>query len=511
MSSFGNITRIFIAMWSASNIAGVASSLAHKYVHNRRHIYKSLVVGVIVSIFVMTMSYLGHFREQQVMVTHVFQTLFGKQEAEEVALVLISPWEYQQEFGGVSPLDKDKLATFVRYLVSAKVRAIGLDFDIQSSESCQDNLLESLEYAKEHGVPVVLAESSQVTLPADIGCQRGSRNYQDPNPYGPHHKLPELDYPAVSNDVGLPDWLAKKNYILHGPAQSYRDKDMVWRRASAYFFEINTKKKDGIGPDCARIRPSFALALAAASRGVTQEALVSQLKTACRKNQLHQLEIDCPKTGLEAEAGREPTANPCSPLRVRTDSKGFITPTFIGNYEHFRYVTCMSDLASGFSDSQEVRNGQNGGPGVFGKNHFLYDKVVLVGGTYDGQDFHLTPVGTMSGVEVWANVVESLLSGTTVAHVSHWLAFALEIVLGAVVAVVFGVTSRGMATVICLAGLIPLVVLASLLVFHINQQWLDFLPTTFGVMLHNWVVEKDETLRSWRKRRQGRKAGETSN
>ena len=73
------------------------------------------------------------------------------------------------------------------------------------------------------------------------------------------------------------------------------------------------------------------------------------------------------------------------------------------------------------------------------KNNFLdgqvfKDRVVLIGNvTPHGQDFHVTPVGRMSGVQVHAQVLASTLNKQFLSYVPRWLE-VLAILLGALIA-----------------------------------------------------------------------------
>ena len=57
----------------------------------------------------------------------------------------------------------------------------------------------------------------------------------------------------------------------------------------------------------------------------------------------------------------------------------------------------------------------------------IRDKIVLLGGSYAGQDRHETPIGQLTGLEVMANVVETELAGGGEKPPSRWVIFLLEL------------------------------------------------------------------------------------
>jgi CHASE2 domain-containing sensor protein len=123
------------------------------------------------------------------------------------------------------------------------------------------------------------------------------------------------------------------------------------------------------------------------------------------------------------------------------------------------------------------------------------DKIVIIGGTFDKKDFYLTPIGRMSGMEILANITQSIISGSLITPTSFWKAFAIQVVLGIAVALIFILFSRFWATVICLLALIPGVAVASILSFSPSHYWFDFVPTIGGVMLYGRIIKGEEVFK----------------
>jgi CHASE2 domain-containing sensor protein len=169
-----------------------------------------------------------------------------------------------------------------------------------------------------------------------------------------------------------------------------------------------------------------------------------------------------------------------------------LIPNFIGNYEYFDREVNLKGLLEEYGSSKaEI-------------NTIFRDKIVIVGGTFDKKDFYLTPVGRMAGMEILANITQSIISGSLITPTSFWKAFITEGILGIAVALIFILFSRLWATLICLLALIPAVAIASLLSFSSSHYWFDFVPTIGGVMLYGQIIEAEQVLKKIRNKLQTR-------
>jgi CHASE2 domain-containing sensor protein len=158
-------------------------------------------------------------------------------------------------------------------------------------------------------------------------------------------------------------------------------------------------------------------------------------------------------------------------------------PNFIGNYEYFNREINLRRLL------EEYRSIEVEGETIF------KDKIVIIGGTFDRTDFHMTPVGRMSGMEILANITQSIINGSLITPTSFWKAFVIQVILGIVVAFIFILLSRFWATLICLLALIPGVAVASILSFSSSHYWFDFVPTIAGVMFYGRIRKAEEVVR----------------
>jgi len=106
----------------------------------------------------------------------------------------------------------------------------------------------------------------------------------------------------------------------------------------------------------------------------------------------------------------------------------------------------------------------------------LRGRIVLIGGTFtDGRDVHRTPYGFMPGVEIQANIVHMLVTGSLV-RPAGWLAgFSVQLVAVFLAGLVMVAMRPLWGTAVCLAGALALGVPASYLAFSRGGYWVDFL------------------------------------
>jgi adenylate cyclase len=106
----------------------------------------------------------------------------------------------------------------------------------------------------------------------------------------------------------------------------------------------------------------------------------------------------------------------------------------------------------------------------------LRGRTVLIGGTFaDGRDMHRTPYGFMPGVEIQANIVHMLMTGSLV-RPAGWLAgFVVQLVAVLLAGLVMVAMRPLWGTLACLAGALCLGVPASYLAFSRGGYWVDFL------------------------------------
>ncbi len=130
------------------------------------------------------------------------------------------------------------------------------------------------------------------------------------------------------------------------------------------------------------------------------------------------------------------------------------------------FLTIPSDAVAAIGDL---------GVDIAGDNP-LRGRIVLLGGTFaDGRDVHRTPYGFMPGVEIQANIVHMLVTGSLV-RPAGWLAgFAVQLIAVLLAGLVMVAVRPLWGTVVCLAGALLLGVPASYVAFSRGGYWVDFL------------------------------------
>ena len=117
------------------------------------------------------------------------------------------------------------------------------------------------------------------------------------------------------------------------------------------------------------------------------------------------------------------------------------------------------------------------------QNDLVKDKVVLIGGSYLGEDRHDTPLGTMTGVEVMANVVESELRGGGIKPPSYLTMGLLLIFDGFLLLALFQFLPLRKALPLSLPVIVLLSLTCSFLTYRSFSRWAFFAPVMIGVMV----------------------------
>jgi len=427
----------------------------------KRHFFRALLIGFAMSVVVTTLAWLGHFKPYENRLTDFLQSITRK-KANDVVLLFITEKEYKQGFRGISPLSRSRLADMINMLVKLKAGVIALDIDMSDSTPEDYRLSEALSYASTADIPIVfIGNCKEISekAPFRIDSSDSLSPYPDENRH----------YAAggffLFEDVGPGmQWVGK---VMYGGVVFRLDPDGVFRRAEAVYFIKGSDSKSEISHQPV---PSFPVAVAAAYGGMSQGKLVEALSDFRHNN------IILSQKGTQHQQS------------IHVGTGGRIIPNFIGDYRYFQREVNLTRLLEDY------------GPGKPGGLTIFRDKIVIVGGTYDRKDFFMTPVGRISGTEVLANITQSIISGNLIAHVNFGKAFALQIILGAIVALIFILASRFWATLICMVTLVPMVATASILSFSNSYYWVNFIPTIAAVILHGWIKKVEEYI-SVRKRK----------
>jgi len=113
----------------------------------------------------------------------------------------------------------------------------------------------------------------------------------------------------------------------------------------------------------------------------------------------------------------------------------------------------------------------------------IRDRIVILGGSYLGQDKHDTPIGELSGVEVMANVVETELAGGGERPPSKTAVLLLELFEAFVLIFLFH-TMRFRFALLWSLALVPVIaVVCSLLAYRDSRHFIQFAFILLGLLL----------------------------
>ena len=310
----------------------------------------------------------------------------------DICLIEITDSDYDDIFGGRSPLQAEKFHDLINAVAMGKPAIIGVDIDTSHPQF--------KSFSSEANWPTVIWER-------DISTNKGVRE-------GEIEPLDVLggQNPLINKNSGIPA-------LLDDP------EDKLTR---LYTRCVKT---------AAGVEPTFVTAVVSAYKG--QAAIASP----------------CRGASTSANVAQE--------------------PLFI-KYSLRQAALCQRDAA------QTLGASGNGGSQVL--DVFL-NKIVLIGGTYRDFDRHFTPIGTLPGIEVLANAIQTELDGDGIEAHSKWLLFTIEFAASTFIVMLFHLfaLSPGKALV---WGL-PLTVLASVFLsffsFHSLSRFVTFVPTLFAVLV----------------------------
>lgn len=124
-------------------------------------------------------------------------------------------------------------------------------------------------------------------------------------------------------------------------------------------------------------------------------------------------------------------------------------------------------------------------------NNLIKNKIVLLGGTYLGEDQSDTPIGRMSGVEILANVIESDLRGGVKSPGFISLSL-LQVFDGILLVTLFQIFSWRKAFFMSLPFILILAFACSFFTYYSFSYWLFFAPIMVGVVFTELFVKVND-------------------
>jgi len=423
----------------------------------RGYLIRAILIGLAISVVVTILAWIGYFKPYQNPLTNLLHFITQK-KAPDIALLFITEEEYKKGFRGVSPLSRGRLAAVVNLMIKLKAKVIALDIDLSDPSPEDRKLSDAFGRASAAGIPIVVVGNFKPIEDKTRGNDAFSFDFR---PY-----IDETLHTTKEGFILFKDvspgaaWMGK---VIYGGTFFRLDKDWFFRMAEGFYMIKNNDLKHKL-PYLPV--PSFPVAVVAGYQGMSQETLMESL-----------LNIQDNKIILSSPRRSH------GDIHIHLVKGSRVLPNFIGNYEYFNRELNLQRLL------EEYRSNKVEGETIF------KDKIVIIGGTFDRMDFHMTPVGRMSGMEILANITQSIISGSLITPTSFWKAFVIQVILGIAVAFIFILFSRLWATLICLLALVPSVVIASLWSFSSSHYWFDFFPTIAGVMIYGRIIKTEQVLK----------------
>jgi adenylate cyclase len=391
----------------------------------KRRVVHALLLGLAVSAFITVSSRHGSLEGWETRVIDTFLFLRQRAPSPDIVLVVVNEAAFQ-ELGERQPLSRRYLADLAEFLTRAGARTIAFDilFKSRSVPEEDEALLEVARRFEATGSGRLVYASLATAKTVD-----GQEQYETSVSFSPHLKG------------------------MFGFANAPMGSDGVVRRMAPVL-----PAGDG------RFVPSLALAALATYVGLTRDdlalALMSQPDTT----------LALPVYGTNARIGATEL------ISIRTLSEQWWRIDFAGpagTFTTFPSGPLVRLLRSGELTPDNPFNG----------------KIVLVGATFtDSREFYATPVGLMSGVEIHANMINTLLSRRALLP-PHWaLNLALLFVACFAVALLSVWLRRFWVFVATLA--IVAVLVAFSYEAYFRGYWLDFVAPLAGMKMYLGVSSR---------------------
>ncbi len=392
----------------------------------KRRFYRSLVLALSVSLLTSLASYMGYFEGFEAKALDLLLWARGRIKSPEIVLVHIDDQAFRN-LGEKQPLPRSYLASIIEVLAKsgAKVIAMDIELKVQTDPREDELLLKAIQSASENGVTKVVPVYVIRPEKEDEGKVLYSRTR----------------------------FFSTKLTPVTGFANAPIDPDGFVRQ-----LPLVVRGSDG------RILPSLALAVLARYAGYDTARLEQAL------NQGEDISLLLPEWDkFQARLLPQPT-----PLSFTPDDIWKIN--FAGAQGSFKAIP---------SDPVAFLSKQNW---TLAADNPFRGKIVLIGATFgESRDFFPTPQGLMSGVEIHANIIHTILSRSQILVAQRWLALSLSLVFAFVISLFLSLFRPITVTILGLLT-IPLVLIPlSYLAFARLGLWVDFVTPILAIRFGGFV------------------------
>jgi adenylate cyclase len=386
----------------------------------KRRFYKSLVLGFSVSLVTSLVSAMGYLQGFESKALDFLLWMRGRVKSPEIVLVQIDDRAFTN-LGEKQPLPRAYIAGLIDVLGRSGAKVIGVDveFKVKTNAREDEMLAKAIRGASDKGLSRVVP----------VFVIRPDKEVNDTMTYA---RSPFFT-------PGLP--------VISGFANAPIDSDGLARQ-----LPLAVRGSDG------KILPSLALAVLARHAGYDAARLEQAM------NQGDKPTLALPEWDkLQGKLRPEPT-----PLSFEIDDQWKIN--FAGAQGSF--AALPSDVVFQLSKMKTAMAEDNPFRG----------KIVLIGASFgESRDFFPTPRGLMSGVEIHANIIHTILSRSQIMPAARWVAVALSLVFALAMSLLLTLFRPGMATLFSLTAIPLLLVPASYLAFVRLGLWVDFVTPLVAI------------------------------
>ncbi|MSP41583.1 MAG: CHASE2 domain-containing protein [Deltaproteobacteria bacterium] len=386
----------------------------------KRRFYKSLLIGVVVSLLLTIASYMGYLDVIEAKALDFLMLLRGQQRSAEIVLVQIDDDAFEK-LGERQPLPRSYIASLIELAGRGGAKAIGVDveFKVASDPAEDSRLLATVESVADGGnskvVPVFFVRP-----------------------------LSEDDKGTVFRRTPFFD--ARLSGIA-GFANAPVDSDGIIR-------QVPLALRGGDG----KIFPSLALAVAARYAGYDLARFDAAL------TDRREIKLSLPEwSRLDGKARAHNTM-----LAIKADETWRIN--FAGGQGSFAMLPSgpLAQLAAAKVP-------------LAADNPFR-GKIVLIGASFqESRDFYPTPHGLLSGLEIHANVIRTILTRSRIEPARQFLALAILLLFTLVSSLLITLFSPTVVTVLSLVAIPLILVPLSYLAFAYLGLWVDFVTPLMAI------------------------------
>jgi adenylate cyclase len=405
----------------------------------KRRFYKSLVLGLSVSIITSFASTMGYLQGFEAKALDFLLWMRGRVKSPEIVLVQIDDRAFAN-LGEKQPLPRSYIAGLIEVLGRSGAKVIGVDIELKVKTNPREDamLVKAIQGASENGLSRVVP----------VYVIRPEKEVNDVVLYS---RAPFFN-PKIS--------------ALSGFANAPIDADGLARR-----LPLAVRGSDG------KILPSLALAVLARHAGYDG----ARLEEAMNRQSGEKVTLQLPEWNkFKGALLPEPT-----PLSFDIDAEWKIN--FAGAEGSFAALPSdpvfqLSKLKTPLADDNPFRG-----------------KIVLIGASFgESRDFFPTPRGLMSGVEIHANIVHTILSRSQIMPAARWVAVALSLIFALAMSLLLTFFRPMAATIFALVAIPLLLVPLSYLAFAKLGVWVDFVTPLVAI---RWGASIADYLEARRVRR----------